>query len=203
MPQGDLSYPYLCGGDRGGALTRGWNLSSETRAAYRDPPSAAESFLSVCPSPAELDRLEASLLERRDEVPLLVHLAVKLARSRRIVEEIDRTRSESAEPDAKPLRVSVVFAMFREHERILPIGMHPHGEDFLVRKIEQLEWLLGDLPSLSWEMIAVDDGCPDGSGRVAPEILAERAPDAPVRVTHRPHVFGPVGTKCRIDLTAG
>jgi hypothetical protein len=53
-------------------------------------------------------------------VPLLVHLAVKLARSRRMVEEIDRSRGKSAEPDAGPLRVSVVFAMYREHERILP-----------------------------------------------------------------------------------
>jgi len=144
--------------------------------------TTAEEFLSACPSPAELDRLEASLLERRDEVPLLVHLAVKLARSRRMVEEIDKTRCGFAESDAGPVRVSVVFAMYREHERILPAGMHPHGEDFLVRKIEQLEWLLGDLPSLSWEMIAVDDGCPDGSGRVALEILAERAPNAPARV---------------------
>ena len=84
MPQGDLSYPYYCGGDRGGALTRGWNLSAGARAAYRDPPSTAESFLSTCPSLAELDRLEASLLERMDEVPLLLHLAVKLARSRRM-----------------------------------------------------------------------------------------------------------------------
>ncbi len=144
--------------------------------------TTAESFLSACPSLAELDSLEASLLERRDEVPLLVHLAGKLARSRRMVEEIDRTRRESAELAAGTVRVSVVFAMYREQERILPAGIHPHGEDFLVRKIEQLEWLLGDLPSLSWEMIAVDDGCPDRSGCVALEILAERAPDAPVQV---------------------
>ncbi len=63
--------------------------------------ATTEKLLSVCPSLAELDRLEASLLERRNEVPLLVHLAVKLARSRRKVEEIDRIRSESAEPDTR------------------------------------------------------------------------------------------------------
>ncbi len=160
--------------------------------------TTAESFLSACPSLAELDRLEASLLERRDEVPLLVHLAVKLARSRRMVEEIDRTRGESTEPDAGPVRVSVVFAMYREHERILRAEVHPHGEDFLVRKIEQLEWLLGDLPSLSWEMIAVDDGCPDRSGRVALEILTERAPDAPVQV-----IFLEDGIRERSPVTAG
>ncbi len=115
-----------------------------------------------------------------------------------MVEEIDRTHSESTEPDAGPLRVSVVFAMFREHERILPTGMHPHGEDFLVRKIEQLEWLLGDLTSLSWEMIAVDDGCPDRSGRVALEIMAERAPDAPVQV-----IFLEDGIREGSPVTAG
>lgn len=88
--------------------------------------------------------------------------------------------------------------MFREHERILPAGIHPHGEDFLVRKIEQLEWLLGDLPSLAWEMIAVDDGCPDRSGHVALEILAERAPDAPARV-----IFLEDGIRERAPVTSG
>ena len=160
--------------------------------------TSADSFLSACPSRADLDRLEASLLDRRDEVPLLVHLAVKLARSRRLVEKIDRSRGDLSEPGAGPVRLSIVFAIFREHERILPPAANPHGEDFLVRKIEQLEWLLGDLPSLSWEMIAVDDGCPEGSGRAALEILATRAPDAPVRV-----LFLEAGIRAGSPVTAG
>lgn len=142
----------------------------------------AERFLAACPVEADLDRLEVSLLQRRDEVPLGVHLAAKLARSRRLLERIGRTRGEAPGVAGAPLRVTVVFAMYREHERVLPPEQHVHGEDFLVRKIEQLEWLLGDLPSFEWQLIAVDDGCPEGSGRVAQEILARRAADAPARV---------------------
>jgi len=139
----------------------------------------AEEFLADSPSLTELDRLEADLLARREGVPLGVHLAAKLARSRRMAEEIDLERQQDEMPG---LGITVVFAMFREHERILRPEEHPHGEDFLVRKIEQLDWLLGDLPTFDWQLIAVDDGCPDESGQVARSILANRAPDAPARV---------------------
>jgi hypothetical protein len=139
----------------------------------------AEEFLADYPSLADLDRLEADLLARSEEIPLGIHVAGKLARSRRMVEELDRERQQNGGPR---LQVTVVFAMFREHERILQPESHPHGEDFLVRKIEQLVWLLGDLPTFEWRLIAVDDGCPYESGRVARSILEERAPDVPARV---------------------
>ena len=155
----------------------------------------AEGFLADCPSLEDLDRLEADLLARRDEVPLGAHLAAKLARSRRMVEELDRERRQDGRPR---LRVTVVFAMFREHERILPPGRHPHGEDFLVRKIEQLDWLLGDLPTFEWHLIAVDDGCPDESGQVARSILEERAPNSPARV-----LFLGDGIRSRTPVTVG
>lgn len=155
----------------------------------------AEEFLADCPSLADLDRLEADLLARRDEVPLGVHLAGKLARSRRMVEELDRERQQDVRPR---LQVTVVFAMFREHERILRPEVHPHGEDFLVRKIEQLDWLLGDLPTIDWRLIAVDDGCPDGSGQVARSILEQRAPNAPVRV-----LFLEDGIRSEVPVTVG
>ncbi len=141
----------------------------------------AERFLSTCSSADDLDHLEESLLQRRDEVPLGVHLAAKLAKSRRLLEGIERTR-ETSDAGAPPLRVTVVFAMYREHERILPLQRCEHGEDFLVRKIKQLAWLFGDLPSFEWQLVAVDDGCPVGSGRAAQEILAQRAVSAPARV---------------------
>lgn len=142
----------------------------------------AERFLSTSPSVDDLDRLEESLLQRRDDVPLGVHLAAKLAKSRRLLEGIERTRGETCDAGAPPLRVTVVFAMYREHERILTLERYEHGEDFLVRKIEQLAWLFHDLPSFEWQLIAVDDGCPGGSGQVAQEILAQRAMSAPARV---------------------
>ena len=97
---------------------------------------------------------------RRDDVPLMLHLAIKLARSRLVCAEI-----------TGPLRVSVVFAMYKEHNRILSAERHPHGEDFLVRKVAQMDRLLSDLPQIEWQLIAVDDGCPEGSGRLAEEII--------------------------------
>jgi len=154
----------------------------------------AEEFLADRPSLPELDQLEADLLARPDETPLGVHLAVKLARSRRAVEVLDRERRQAGGPR---LRVTVVFAMFREHERMVPVEMHPHGEDFLIRKIEQLDWLLGDLTVFDWGLIAVDDGCPAGSGRMAQSILAERAPDAPAHV-----LFLQDGIRSRAPVTA-
>ncbi|MCL7959312.1 MAG: hypothetical protein M8861_03875 [marine benthic group bacterium] len=155
----------------------------------------AEEFLVDRPSLRELDQLEADLLARRDQVPLGVHLAGKLARSRRMVEELDRERQQEGGPRRQ---ITVVFAMYREHERILPAESHPHGEDFLVRKIEQMDWLLGDLPTFEWRLIAVDDGCPEESGQVAKSLLAERAPDAPARV-----LFLGDGIRSKNPVTAG
>ena len=122
------------------------------------------------PTPADLAALERDLIEQQD-VPLSVNLAIKLARSRTIVRALDG-----------PLHVSVVFAMYKEHTRLVRPEEHPHGEDFLARKIEQLGWLFADHPDLTWELIAVDDGCPESSGSLARRILAERFADAPARV---------------------
>lgn len=121
-----------------------------------------------------LDDLERALLEAN--APLMLHQAVKLARSRGLVEALANA------PDAQPIHVDVVFAMYKEHTRILTPAEHPQGEDFLVRKVGQLHRLLGDLPGVSWQLLAVDDGCPEGSGRMAESIRAERLAEQPVRI---------------------
>ncbi len=92
--------------------------------------------------------------------PLLVHLAAKLARSRRFV--LDRE---------DPFHVSVVFAVYCEHERLLRPSEHANGEDFLRRKIAQMRWLLDDRPGFSWDLVVVDDGCPERSGDRVREVL--------------------------------
>ena len=104
------------------------------------------------PSLADLTGQEQDLARRQD-VPLADQLAMKLARSRTIVQSLDG-----------PLHVSVIFAMYKEHTRLLRPAEHPHGEDFLARKIEQLDWLFAGRPNLTWELIVVDDGCPESSG---------------------------------------
>ncbi len=123
----------------------------------------AEQFLDKSNhSPDALLSLEAEQLKSPD-TPLRHRVALKLARSKAIITQ--------QFPTASPLFVSVLFAVYKEHQRILTPDEHPHGEDFLNRKIHQLHWLFDDTPHINWELIVVDDGCPEGSGRIAQEII--------------------------------
>ncbi len=138
----------------------------------------AETVAERCATTEALAALEASWAERKAEVPLAAHLAVKLAHSRALMRAC-----------GPGVRLSVVFAVYKEHTRILTRERHPHGEDFLREKIRQLRWLCEDCEDAAWELIVVDDGCPEGSGRLAGEILAED-PDADGRVLFLADVCG-------------
>ena len=117
-----------------------------------------------------IDLLERELFQTEGERRIAAHLVAKLARSKAIVRSL-----------AEKLHVSVVFAVYSETTRMQPPSAHPHGEDLIVRKVEQMRWLFDGSP-VTWSLFVVDDGCPDGSGREAERIVAERCPDAPVRV---------------------
>jgi UTP--glucose-1-phosphate uridylyltransferase len=123
----------------------------------------AETLLASCSGEAELDKLRVAFMKDKAAIPLLAHLALKLALSRRFVEGIH-----------EPTHVSVVFAAYKEHNRIRKAAEHPHGEDFLARKIHQLDWLFGVNPNLSWDLRLVDDGDPEKTGEIAQEILSSR-----------------------------
>ena len=123
------------------------------------------------PEVARLAELELQLARAGEEAPVLAQLAVKLAKSRRLVDALEG-----------PVFVSVVFAVFREHRRILPRDLDPHGEDFLRRKMSQLEWLFGGRADFGWELVVVDDGCPEGSGRLAAEMIAAQGWESRGRV---------------------
>ncbi len=119
-----------------------------------------ETLLDAHDDITELESLETATLARSEPARIFALLALKLARSRLLVREI-----------REPLTVSVVFAVYKEHNRIKTAREHPHGEDFLRRKVRQLQWLFDDRPAIRWELIIVDDGCPEGSGRIAEEIV--------------------------------
>jgi len=108
----------------------------------------------------QLRQLESDLIISTDEPPLLLHVAAKMAVSWRVLQNLKG-----------PAHLSVVFAVYKEHQRILPPDQVAGGEDFLVRKVNQLEWLFKGQKNLTWDMIVVDDGCPEGSGRIAEEII--------------------------------
>ena len=132
---------------------------------------AAEALLESFASAASLADLETRLAADRDRYPLLVHLAVKLARSKRLLAAV-----------TEPVHLTIVFAVYKEHHRIRTQAEHPHGENFLLRKIAQLNWLFGDQAQFSWDMLIVDDGDPEKSGEIAQEILASHYDGDNVRV---------------------
>jgi len=64
-------------------------------------------------------------------------------------------------------KVAVVFAMWGEQRRLLPkTSDNPTGEDAMVTKLDQLDWLF-EGSDVDWSLIAVDDGDPDDSATVA------------------------------------
>jgi hypothetical protein len=118
-----------------------------------------------------LHELESALIARSGDVPLVLHVAVKLALSRRIILGL-----------VGPAHLSVVFALYKEHQRILPPEKVAGGEDFLVRKVHQLDWLLAGREGLTWDLTVVDDGCPERSGRIAREIVLANGWEDKVKV---------------------
>jgi hypothetical protein len=94
-------------------------------------------------------RADAECLEARHG-PAVWAEAVAAARSRRRLGEL-----------TGPLHLTVVWAMYGETPRMVPRTVHPHGEDSVRAKVRQLDWLTGDLPGVTWSIIACDDGCPD------------------------------------------
>ena len=127
----------------------------------------AEQLIERVSSAEELVRLE----EASPDAPVLLRLAMKLAQSRLRVLGLGGA-----------FRVSVVFAVYKEHNRLRTQAEHPHGEDFLVRKVEQIEWLFRGVDSASWRMLVVDDGCPEQSGAIAQQIIDARGVGERVRV---------------------
>ena len=134
------------------------DLTDDTH--LRQVRDSAEVLLSACQTRASLEALEVRLAAEKKAVPLLVHLAVKLAKSKHIVAAID-----------KPVHVSAIFAVYKEQYRIRTTEEHEHGENFLLRKIHQLEWLFGDTSNFTWDLTVVDDGDPEKTGEIALEIL--------------------------------
>ena len=132
---------------------------------------AADDLRARYPSLPALEAMETVLAVEKEAFPLLLHLAVILAKSKQLVSEIQERA-----------HVSVVFAMYKESIRILTREEDPRGENFLMRKIGQLNWLFDDFPNFSWDMLVVDDGCPDGSGRIAQQLLDDRYDGDNVRV---------------------
>jgi len=122
---------------------------------------------------SEIEEIEDRLIRKNDNSLIFVLLALKIAKSKILVSRVTR-----------PLFISVVFAVYKEHNRIRKRSEHPHGEDFLLKKVKQLEWLFDKNPNITWELIIVDDGCPEGSGQIAQSIIDEQGMSKKARVLY-------------------
>lgn len=132
-----------------------------------------ESILKEANSLSELKMLEKELISRNDTTLIFSLLALKIAKSKILATKV-----------SEPLLISIIFAVYKEHNRIKTAEEHIHGEDFLVKKVRQLEWLFYNLPYFKWELIVVDDGCPNGSGAIAQQIIDLYRLNAKVRVLY-------------------
>lgn len=69
--------------------------------------------------------------------------------------------------------MTCIFAMFGEQNRIRTKQEHENGQDLVRMKVAQLEWLFGGEAGKTWEILAVDDGCPNDSIGLARKIVAQ------------------------------
>lgn len=145
------------------ANTAPTELDLTSAAQLRAVQDMALSLLEVRASVAELRAADAKVA-LDTSLPISVRVATKLALGRASLAEIE-----------EPLHVSLVVAVYKEHQRILTSDEHSNGEDFLREKLRQLRWLFDGTPRHSWDLTVVDDGCPEGSGRIARSILDEYA----------------------------
>ena len=107
--------------------------------------------------------MEKEIFTQKLPFPVLFLLSLKMVISKQLIQNIHI-----------PFKVSIIFAVYKEHHRMLEKSQHPHGEDLITRKIKQLEWLFEESPQVHWELIIVDDGCPEKSGQIAEEIIKKK-----------------------------
>lgn len=119
----------------------------------------------------ELDEIENKLIAKNDKSLIFILQALKIAKSKILIRQIK-----------EPVQVSIVFAVYKENNRIRKNSEHPHGEDFLLRKVAQLEDLFEGHPNFKWELIVVDDGCPENSGKIAQDIVDKNQLNDKVKV---------------------
>lgn len=130
-------------------------------------------------SRTDLEALENEFLKMDGPLPVFPLLILKIAKSKLLIQSIK-----------EEVTLSVVLAVYKEHNRIRQAHEHPHGEDFLRRKVAQLDRLLGPLPNVHWRLIVVDDGCPEGSGKIAQDIVESEGLQEKAEVRFLAHGIG-------------
>ena len=137
----------------------------------------ADLLLDLYLSENELTGLENRVVAEPQKYPTILHLAVKLALSKTQLNAL-----------TTQIHLTVVVPLFKEHNRIKSREVHPAGEDFIRRKVAELNWLYGSKTDDTFDLIFVDDGCPEESGLIASNIIAKEGYDN-VRVLFLEHAI--------------
>lgn len=98
---------------------------------------------------------------------IALRLAIKLHQSQEILSGIDQ-----------PVTVTLLNPVYKETGRIQTRDAHPHGENSIRFKIEQLRRMEDLNANLTMRFVVIDDECPNNSGRMAEEILRNEYADA-------------------------
>ncbi|MBW2682733.1 MAG: glycosyltransferase family 2 protein [Deltaproteobacteria bacterium] len=122
----------------------------------------ADLLLDLYPFENELTGIENRVVAEPQKYPTILHLAVKLALSKTQLNAL-----------TAQIHLTVVVPLFKEHNRIRSRKIHPAGEDFIRRKVAELNWLYGSKADDTFDLIFVDDGCPEKSGLIASDIIAK------------------------------
>ena len=137
----------------------------------------ADLLLDLYPTENKLTGLENRVVAEPQKYPTILHLAVKLALSKT---QLNALTTQN--------HLTVVVPLFKEHNRIQSKEVHPAGEDFIRRKVAELNWLYESKADDTFDLIFVDDGCPEKSGLIASNIIAKEGYDN-VRVLFLEHAI--------------
>eukprot|EP01006_Ploeotia_vitrea_P043834 TRINITY_DN66783_c7_g2_i1.p1 TRINITY_DN66783_c7_g2~~TRINITY_DN66783_c7_g2_i1.p1 ORF type:complete len:446 (-),score=49.40 TRINITY_DN66783_c7_g2_i1:730-2067(-) len=81
-----------------------------------------------------------------------------------------------------PCHLTVLFAMYHEHNRIAPAVEGTNGQDFIRNKVKELKWLFAANKECTWDLVGCDDGCDKDSGKLAKDIIDKEGLHDNVRV---------------------
>jgi hypothetical protein len=70
-----------------------------------------------------------------------------------------------------PHHMTCIFAMYGEQNRLRTKAEHDNGQNLMVNKAKQLAWLFDGEVGKTWDILAVDDGCPNDSKTLAKTVL--------------------------------
>jgi len=84
-----------------------------------------------------------------------------------LISAVEAANSKMMLRKTEPHHMTCIFAMYGEQNRIRSKDEHENGQNLLLNKVKQLEWLFAGESGKTWEILAVDDGCPKGSKNLA------------------------------------